>query len=68
MDQREMYYLAERRYGEMLRDFLWIQTESGNPLMVEDARRMVERDARWQWVLDWCMAQEERRACVTSIA
>ena len=61
MNQRARYYLAERRHGELLRDFLWIQTESGNPLTVEDAQAMVKRNPRWQWMLEWCMAQERRR-------
>ena len=58
MNQRARYYLAERRYGEMLQDFLWMQTESGNPLTVEDARAMVRRNPRWQWMLDWFLARE----------
>ena len=46
--QAQMYYLAERRYGEMLQDFR------------KDARAMVERNPRWQWMLDWCLAQTEQ--------
>ena len=48
MTQVQMYYIAERKHGEMLKDFLWIQTESGNPLTVEEAQAMVRRDAPWQ--------------------
>lgn len=55
--QAQLYYLAERRYGEVLQDFLWVQTESGNPLTVEDVRRMVARNPRWYWMLAWVLAQ-----------
>ena len=57
MEQRTRYYLSERRYGEMLQDFLWIQA-SENPLTMQDAEAMVRRNPRWQWMVDFFRAQK----------